>query len=404
MIERMPATPEAPDPTPLPDAGQTPAGPGGAPWGWPAYPPYPAGAPGPPAPHPGTIYPPPGAAYSPPGTLYPPYPAGAPGQPAPHPGTIYPPPGAAYAPPGTLYPPPGAGYAPGSYPPPGAGYTPPGWGQQGAGAPGRTPGTQAKRRGGFVGGLLTALAFVAKLGYFGKFGLTAITMVIAVGAYALIFGWAFAVGLVLIIFVHEMGHFLTSWVMGVPMSAPVFVPFLGAFTTAGRGLTSDRRREAIIAIAGPVSGFLATLAVYVWALAQAPLAQGVAFAFSLSYFGFFITLFNLIPMLPLDGGRVTSAVSKWFNLTGLVIVAALLVSEWFGATVVNPILILILILGGYSVWGRFQAARLGREAPPLPTRTRILIGVAYVAMVALSGLFMSLSAGWLSAHRLVNLA
>jgi Zn-dependent protease len=252
--------------------------------------------------------------------------------------------------------------------------------------------------------MLTALAFIAKLGYFGKFGLTAITMVIAVGAYALIFGWAFAVGLVLIIFVHEMGHFLTSRAMGVPMSAPVFVPFLGAFTTAGRGLTSDRRREAIIAIAGPVSGFVATLAVYLWAQAQAPLAQGVPFAFSLAYFGFFITLFNLIPMLPLDGGRVTSAVSKWFNLAGLVIVAALLVSEWFGATVVNPILILILVLGGYSVWGRFQAARLGREAPPLPARSRILIGVAYVAMVALSGLFMSLSAGWLSAHGLVNLA
>jgi membrane-associated protease RseP (regulator of RpoE activity) len=130
----------------------------------------------------------------------------------------------------------------------------------------------------------------------------------------------------------------------------------------------------------------------------------VAFAFSLSYFGFFITLFNLIPMLPLDGGRVTSAVSKWFNLAGLVIVAALLVSEWLGATVVNPMLILILILGGYSVWGRFQAARLGREAPPLPIRTRVLIGAGYIALLALSGLLMSLSAGWLSAHGLVNLA
>jgi Zn-dependent protease len=352
MIERMPATPEAPDPPPVPDAGQAPAPPVGAPWGWPAYPTYPLAVPGQPALHPGTIYPPPGT----------------------------------------------------TYPPPETGYTPPGWGQQGAGAPGRAPGTPARRRGGFVGGLLTALAFVAKLGYFGKFGLTAITMVVAVGAYALIFGWAFAVGLVLIIFVHEMGHFLTSRAMGVPMSAPVFVPFLGAFTTAGRGLTSDRRREAIIAIAGPVSGFLATLAVYGWALAQAPLAQGVAFAFSLSYFGFFITLFNLIPMLPLDGGRVTSAVSKWFNLAGLVIVAALLVSEWLGATLVNPMLILILILGGYSVWGRFQGARLGREAPPLPVRTRVLIGAGYIALVALSGLLMSLSAGWLSAHGLVNLA
>jgi hypothetical protein len=67
-------------------------------------------------------------------------------------------------------------------------------------------------------------------------------------------------------------------------------------------------------------------------------------------------------------------------------------------------LILILILGGYSVWGRFQGARLGREAPPLPVRTRVLIGAGYIALVALSGLLMSLSAGWLSAHGLVNLA
>jgi Zn-dependent protease len=382
----MAGTPDAPDPTiPLSDTGQPqlhPAG-AGSPWGWPGYPTYPGPAAGQPAPHPGTIYPPPGSGYAPPGA-------------------VYPPPGYDYAPPGAACPPPGYGHAPPGtlYPPPGAGYAPPGWGQQG----GQSAAAPAKRRGGFLGGLLTALAFVAKLGYFGKFGLTAITMVVAVGAYALIWGWPFAVGLVLIIFVHEMGHFLTSRLMGVPMSAPVFVPFLGAFTTAGHGLTSDRRREAIIAIAGPVSGFVASLAVYLWAMAQAPLAPGVPLALSLSYFGFFITLFNLIPMLPLDGGRVTSAVSKWFNLAGLVIVAGLLVSEWLGATPVNPMLILILALGGYSVWGRFQAARVGREAPPLPGRTRLIIGVAYVAMVALSGLFMSLSAGWLSAHGLVNLA
>jgi len=256
----------------------------------------------------------------------------------------------------------------------------------------------------FLVGLMTAGLAALKYGaLFSKFGITAVTMLVAIVAYSLLFGWAFAVGLVLIIFVHEMGHFLTSRAMGVPMSAPVFVPFLGAFTTAGRGLTSDRRREAIIAIAGPVSGFVATLAVYLWAQAQAPLAQGVPFAFSLAYFGFFITLFNLIPMLPLDGGRVASAVSKWFNLAGLVMVAAILVSEWLGATLVNPMLILILVLGGYSVWGRFQAARMGREAPPLPARTRVLIGIAYVALVVAAGLLMSLSAGWLNAQHFVNL-
>ena len=366
MIERMPATPEAPDPTQVPDAGQTPAHPTGAPWGWPAYPPYPA-ATGQPAPHPGTIYPPPGAAY--------------------------PPPGAAYAPPSTLY------------SPPGAGYTPPGWGQQGAGAPGRDPGKQAKRRSGFLGGLATVGLAILKFGaLFAKFGITAATALIAIVAYSLLFGWAFAVGLVLIIFVHEMGHFLTSRLMGVPMSVPIFIPFLGAFTAAGRGFTSDRRREATIAIAGPITGFAATLALCLWALAQPFATSGVRFALSLSYFGFLITLFNLVPMLPLDGGRIASSISKWFNLAGLVIISALLGSQVVGGTALNPILLIIFLFGCYSVWGRFQAARLGREAPPLPVRTRVLIGAGYIALLALSGLFMSLSAGWLTAHNLVNLA
>ncbi|MGA3184234.1 MAG: site-2 protease family protein [Candidatus Dormibacteria bacterium] len=381
----MPATPEGPDPTTEPDAGQTPVHPASprAPWNWSDYPPYPGSPSGQPAPHPGTIYPPPGTAYPPsPGTAYPP---AGPGYP--------PPPGTAYPPAGTLYPPPGAGYVPA------------GWGawQQGTrpGATGGATATPARRRGGVVGGLLTALAFIAKLGYFGKFGFTALTMVIAVVAYSLVFGWAFALGLVLIIFVHEMGHFLTSRLMGVPMSAPVFVPFLGAFTAAGRGLTTDRRREAIIAIAGPISGFVATLAVYLWALAQTTATSGVRFAFSLAYFGFFITLFNLIPMLPLDGGRVTSAVSKWFNLAGLVMVGALVMGEVLGYTPGNPILILIFVIGAYSVWGRFQAARRGAEAPPLPARTRVVIGAGYVALVAMSGLFMTLSVAWLNAHGLV---
>ena len=372
MIGGMPAAPEGHDQPPVRDAGQSPPPPADpyAPWAWTAYPP-------PGAPHP----PPTGQAPVHPGTAYPP------------PGTVYPPPGTQYPPPGTQYPPPGT-----AQPPPGAAYVPAGWGSWQQAPPQRNAAT---RRGGFVGGLLTALAAIAKLGYFGKFGFTALTMVIAVVAYSLVFGWAFAVGLVLLIFVHEMGHFLTSRVMGVPMSAPVFVPFLGAFTAAGKGLTSDRRREAIIAIAGPISGFVATLALYLWARAQPAATSGVQFAFSLAYFGFFITLFNLIPILPLDGGRVTSAISKWFNLAGLVIVGALVLSEGLGYTPGNPILIIVLVIGAYSVWGRFQAARRGAEAPPLPARTRVLIGVGYVGLVAMSGVFMTLSVAWLTTHGLV---
>ena len=252
-----------------------------------------------------------------------------------------------------------------------------------------------------MGGLLTALAAIAKLGYFGKFGFTALTMVIAVVAYSLVFGWAFAVGLVLIIFVHEMGHFLTSRVMGVPMSAPVFVPFLGAFTAAGRGspATAGARRSSPSPGPSPASWPPSPSTSGRSTRRRPP--RGCRFAFSLAYFGFFITLFNLIPILPLDGGRVTSAISKWFNLAGLVILGALVVSEVLGYSLGNPILILIFVIAIYSVWGRFRAARRGAEAPPLPARTRVLIGAGYVALVAMSGVFMTLSVAWLTTHGLV---
>ena len=386
MIGGMPAAPEGHDQPPVRDAGQSPPPPADpyAPWVWTAYPPPGAVSPPPdgqPPAHPGTVYPPPGAVYPPPGAVHPPGTIYPPPDAAYRPGTMYPPPGAVY-PPGTAYPPPGTNYPPGTvYPPPAAGYVPAGWGAQPA-----PPQANSRRRGGFVGGLLTALAAIAKLGYFGKFGFTALTMVIAVVAYSLVFGWAFAVGLVLIIFVHEMGHFLTSRVMGVPMSAPVFVPFLGAFTAAGKGLTSDRRREAVIAIAGPISGFVATLARLPLGAQPGGRQPGGAL--------------RLLPRLlrvlhhplqpdpdPAPGRR--SGHQRYQQVVqprraGLL--GALVVSEVFGYSLANPILILIFVVAIYSVWGRFRAARMGAEAPPLPVRTRFLIGAGYVAMVAMSGL------------------
>ena len=128
----------------------------------------------------------------------------------------------------------------------------------------------------------------------------------------------------------------------------------------------------------------------------------MSFAISLSYFGFLITLFNLVPMLPLDGGRIASSISKWFNLAGLVIIGGLLASQLAGAATVNPILVLIFLVGCYSVWGRFRNARMGTEAPPLSLRTRFVIGALYVALLALSALLMTLSLGWLSAHALIQ--
>ena len=109
-------------------------------------------------------------------------------------------------------------------------------------------------------------------------------------------------------------------------------------------------------------------------------------------------------MLPLDGGRIASSISKWFNLAGLVIIGALLGSQLAGAATVNPILLLIFLVGCYSVWGRFRTARMGTEAPQLPLRTRFVIGAAYVTLLAVSALLMSLSLGWLSAHSLIQVS
>lgn len=295
----------------------------------------------------------------------------------------------------------------GANPAAGGGFAPPGWGdwQQ---APPAPPSARrgGQRRGGAAGGLVAGLIVFIKYSLaFGKFGFTFVSMLVAILAYALLFGWAFGVGIVILIFIHEMGHFLVSRALGVPMSAPVFVPFLGAFTQAGAGFQRSRTTEAVIAAAGPVFGFAATLAVYVWAVLQPQVTNDVAFAFALSYFGFFITLFNLIPAVPFDGGRVASAVSRWLNVVGLVIFGAILLAMAAGVTQFNPFLLLFFLVSCYTVWNRFKAARLGREAPALPPATRAAIGTGYIVLVAVSGLFMSLANGSIDAlvHGATNL-
>jgi Zn-dependent protease len=377
-----------------PGDGADPAPPGEAPERA-ASPPPPAGRP-----HPGWV-PPPGYGQHP-GTWYPPpeaVHAGAPPPGAGHPGAWVPPPGTPN-PQGTWYPPPEAVHAgappPGWYPPaPGAlpagqGYAPPGWrgwGQGPPASPGQGRPQSQSRRSGAAGGLLAALIAFLKYGLaFGKFGFTFLSMLLALVAYALLFGWQFGAGIVILIFIHEMGHFLVSRALGVPMSAPVFIPFLGAFTQAGAGFQRSRSTEAVIAAAGPLFGFVATLAVFLWAELQPVITTAVAFAYALSYFGFFIT-----PAVPFDGGRVASAISRWVNVVGLVIFGAILLAMMAGLTEFNPFLLLFFAVACYSVWNRFKAARQGREAPPLPVRTRVAIGTAYVSLVALSALFMSLA-------------
>jgi len=130
---------------------------------------------------------------------------------------------------------------------------------------------------------------------------------IAVGAYALFFGWQFAVGLVLLLLLHESGHYIEARREGLNPQLPVFVPFLGAYVRYTRGNPWQTVR---VAIAGPILGGVAALVCY--AIGK---AQGSDLFLALAYFGFFINLINLLPVGIFDGGAVWRS-AKWLRLGG----------------------------------------------------------------------------------------
>ena len=121
---------------------------------------------------------------------------------------------------------------------------------------------------------------------------------VAVGGYALIWGWRFAVGFVLLILVHELGHYVEARRQGLNPQLPVFIPFLGAYV-ALRGQPFDPWRNALVSVAGPVAGGIGALACLVYGNAvDSDLLRALAYA------GFFLNLVNLIPIGILDGGHI----------------------------------------------------------------------------------------------------
>lgn len=136
---------------------------------------------------------------------------------------------------------------------------------------------------------------------FGAFSIKFFGIFISVGGYALIWGWKFAVGFVLLILVHELGHYVEARRLGLDPALPVFVPFLGAYV-ALRNAPFDPWRNARVALAGPVFGGLGALAVLL-----AAEARDDGFLFALAYTGFFLNLINLVPFGPLDGAHLLRA-------------------------------------------------------------------------------------------------
>ncbi len=209
-----------------------------------------------------------------------------------------------------------------------------------------------------------------------KLLVTAGTALVSVAAYSIFFGWWFAAGFVVLLFVHEMGHVIALRREGIKASAPMFIPFMGAaiFT---KSLGDNALAEARVGLAGPILGSLGAAAV-----AVVGELTGSSLLIALAYFGFFINLFNLLPVVPLDGGRAAAAMSPWMWFAGLGVLAALVFLNPG-----NPILLIIALFAALQTWHRWQQrktrsleqAAYYRVAP----HHRLLVCAVYLGLIVL---------------------
>jgi len=206
---------------------------------------------------------------------------------------------------------------------------------------------------------------------FGKLLTTGGTMLISVITYAFFFGWWYAVGFVALLFCHEMGHYIAARQRGLPVGAPTFIPFLGAWIEMKK-MPHNAEVDAYVGIAGPLAGTLAAIACYFWAR-----SSGSNLLLAVSYSGFFLNLFNLIPLMPFDGGRVTAVISPRLWLLGVPILIGLFI--WRP----SPMLILVAIMAAphvLSVWrGRHEQSA---EYYDIPFGKRLEYGLLYVGLIA----------------------
>ena len=229
------------------------------------------------------------------------------------------------------------------------------------------------------GPLLALGALLVKFGgllFKGKFFFS---IFISAALYVWLGGWWIGIGLIVLLFVHEMGHVLEAKRQGLPVSAPVFIPFLGAMILL-KEMPKDAWNEAKVSIAGPLVGSAGAGAI--WIAAEVTDSNHLR---AVAFLGFFINLFNLLPVVPLDGGRIVGALHPALWLVGFLGLLGLVFLR------PNPILIIILIISGMELWQRWRL----RNDPEMQSyyqvtpRRRVTMAVLYFGLAVLLVLGMN---------------
>ena len=199
------------------------------------------------------------------------------------------------------------------------------------------------------------------------------SMLISAGFYVWFGGWWFGIGLIVLLFVHEMGHVIEAKRQGLPVSAPLFIPFLGALITL-KQMPHNAWNEAKLALGGPIVGSLGAAGIWL-----AGVAYDSNHLKALAFLGFFLNLFNLLPVVPLDGGRIVSALHPVLWLVGFLALLGLVFLS------PNPILIIILIVSGMELWTRWRTRNNPelQEYYKVEPRQRAIVAVLYFGLAVL---------------------
>src|SRR6202171_2089559 len=235
---------------------------------------------------------------------------------------------------------------------------------------------------GWLGGIGAALLAVwgfVKYGLLFAFKIpafaTIVSLAVSFGGYAIFWGPWFAASLVAMILIHEMGHVVEIRRQCMQATAPIFIPFMGA-AIFQRSHPTDALHQAQIGIAGPIAGTIGATAAF--ALYGATHSPGRLRA---ALIGFYINLFNLLPVWQLDGAWILAPVSKWLQAAGYLLLGrgGLLLHQ-----PLSPLIIIIAVLGIPSLIQRFRDAN-NPYYTSVPTGGRWAMGFAWLALVIYLG-------------------